>query len=214
MAVSSVTAYVNPVCVSLMGLVLLGRRRAGKSSVGDLILGRSEFEPGRRTTRCVRRYGWVDGMRLAVLDTPGWSLFGLDDAKQVKQEILRSVMLAPPGFLIFLLVIPVDSFSKRDGHAMEKYLDVLGDAVWSHALVLFTWGDELRGGNIEKNIERKDEALQRILRKCGHRYHVVNNKCPEDTQVTELLNILKQMCASTEHRNHPNPTQDRVIYTP
>lgn len=194
----SVSWLVDSVCGSVIGLVLLGRRHAGKSSAGDLILGRSEFEAGKKTAQCVRRYGWVDGVRLAVVDTPGWSLFGLADAKQVKREILRSVMLAPPGYQIFLLVIPVDSFSKRDGHAMEKYLGVLGDMVWSNSLVLFTWGDELRGRNIETHIEKNGEPLQGILRKCGHRYHVVNNKCPEDyTQVTELLKILKQMCART-----------------
>lgn len=194
----SVSWLVNPEGGSLMGLVLLGRRHAGKSSLGDLILGRSEFEPGKKTMRCVRRFGWVDGVRLAVVDTPGWSLFGLADARLVKQEILHSVMLAPPGYLIFLLVIPVDSFSKRDGRSMEKYLGILGDMVWSHTLVLFTWGDELRGSTIEKHIQKKCEPLQEILRKCGHRYHVVNNKCPEDlNQVTELLNILKQMCART-----------------
>lgn len=181
-----------------MGLVLLGRRHSGKSSVGDLILDRSEFEPGKKTVRCVRRFGWVDGMRLAVVDTPGWSLFGLADSRQVKQEIQRSVMLAPPGRLLFLLVIPVDSFSKRDGRAVEKHVGVLGDVVWSRTLVLFTWGDELRGRSIEKHIQKKGEPLQGILRRCGLRYHVVNNKCLEDyTQVTELLNILKQMCDST-----------------
>ncbi|KAA0701945.1 hypothetical protein E1301_Tti017723 [Triplophysa tibetana] len=104
-----------------MGLVLLGRRLAGKSSLGNLILGRNEFEAGKKTTRCVRRYGWVEGVRLAVVDTPGWSLFGLADATQVKQEILHSVMLCPPGLQMFLLVIPVDSFSKRDRHALEEY---------------------------------------------------------------------------------------------
>lgn len=195
MAVSTETAYVDPEGGSLMGLVLLGRRHAGKSSVGDHILGRSEFKPGKKTTRCVRRFGWVDGVRLAVVDTPGWSLFGLADARLVKQEILHSVMLAATGYHIFLLVVPVDSFSKRDGHAMEKYLGVLGDTVWSHTLVLFTWGDELRGRSIEKHIQKNGEPLQGILKKCGHRYHVVNNKCPED--FTELLNILKQMCART-----------------
>uniref|UniRef100_A0A8C2F3F5 AIG1-type G domain-containing protein n=1 Tax=Cyprinus carpio TaxID=7962 RepID=A0A8C2F3F5_CYPCA len=195
MAVSTETPYVNPEGGSLMGLVLLGRRHAGKSSLGDLILRRSEFEPRKKTTQCVRRFGWVDGVRLAVVDTPGWSLFGMADAKLVKQEILRSVMLAPPGYLLFLLVIPVDSFSKRDGCAMEKYLGILGDMVWSRTLVIFTWGDELRGSTIEKHIQKNGEPLQEILRKCGHRYHVVNNKCLEDfNQVTELLNILKHMC--------------------
>ncbi|XP_050984485.1 GTPase IMAP family member 8 [Labeo rohita] len=195
MAVSTETAYEGG---SLMGLVLLGRRRAGKSSLGDLILGRSEFERGKKTTRCVKRFGWVDGVRLALVDTPGWSRFGLADARLVKQEILRSVMLTPFGCNLFLLVIPVDSFSKRDGRIIEKYLGVLGDMVWSHTLVLFTWGDELIGRSIEKHIQKTGEALQGILRKCGHRYHVVNSKCTEDfTQVTELLNILKQMCART-----------------
>lgn len=73
-------------------------------------------------------------MRLAVVDTPGWSLYSLVDARLVKQEILRGVMLAPTGYHIFLLVVPVDSFSKWDRHAMEKYLGVLRDTVWSHTL--------------------------------------------------------------------------------
>lgn len=181
-----------------MGLVLLGRRLSGKSSLGNLILGRSEFEAGKKTMQCVRRYGWVEGVRLGIIDTPGWSLFGLADAKLVTQEILRSVMLSPPGFQMFLLVIPVDSFSKRDRHALEEYLSVLGDVVWSHTLVLFTWGDELRGRTIEKHIEKKGEKLQGILRKCGYRYHVVNNKCLLDnTQVIQLINIIKQMYTST-----------------
>ncbi|TRY84191.1 hypothetical protein DNTS_009482 [Danionella cerebrum] len=198
MASSTVTEYVNPDVGSVMGLVLLGRRRAGKSSAGNLILGCNEFEPGKKTTRCVRRFGWVDGVRLALVDTPGWSLFGLADGKEVKQEILRSVMLVPSGCPLFLLVIPVDSFSKQDGRALEKYVTILGDVVWSQALVLFTWGDELRGRSIEQHIQKKGEALQDILRKCGQRYHVVNTKCSEDyTQVTELLGILKQMSTST-----------------
>ncbi|XP_056613226.1 GTPase IMAP family member 4 [Triplophysa dalaica] len=197
MAENRVISYASPHRVTVMGLVLLGRRLAGKSSLGNLILGRNEFEAGKKTTRCVRRYGWVEGVRLAVVDTPGWSLFGLADAKQVKQEILHSVMLCPPGLQMFLLVIPVDSFSKRNGQAIEEY-NVLGDWVWSHTLVLFTWGDELRGRAIEKHIEKKGQPLQRILRKCGYRYFVVNNKCTEDNkQVIELINILKQMYSST-----------------
>ncbi|KAL0174086.1 hypothetical protein M9458_030054, partial [Cirrhinus mrigala] len=95
-------------------------------------------------------------------DSAGWpALFGMADARLVKQEIPRSVMLNPFGCNLFLLVIPVDSFSKRDGHAVEKYLGVLGDVVWSHTLVLFT--------SIEKHIQKTGGALQEILRKCGHR---------------------------------------------
>lgn len=132
----------------------------------------------------------MKGVRLAEVDTPGWSLFKPADATRVKQEILRSVMLSPPGFQMFLLVMPVDSFSKSDGRALEEYLSVLGDGVWSHALVLFTWGDELRGRTIENHIEKKGEPLQGILRKCGYRYHVVNNKCTEDNkQFMELIII-------------------------
>lgn len=150
------------------------------------------FEAGEKTKQCVKRHGWVDGVRVSIVDTPGWSTFGLANATLVRQEILRSVMLCLFRPRAVLLVIPVDTFSKRDCKAVEEHMSLLG-YVWNHTVVLFTWADELRGKSIDEHVKKSGAHLQKILEKCGYRYHVLNNKAIDEYQVRKLLEIVKQM---------------------
>ncbi|XP_046719245.1 GTPase IMAP family member 4 isoform X2 [Silurus meridionalis] len=178
--------------LSTLALVLLGRKNSGKSSAGNTFFGQRTFEAGEKTRQCVKRHGWVDGVRLTVVDTPGWSSYGLANATLVKQELLRSVRLWLPKPQIFLLVIPVDSFSKRDHKAVMEHISLLG-SVWNHTVVLFTWADELRGVSIKEHVKKRGKHLQEILEMCGHRYHILNNKIREEHQVRELLETVREM---------------------
>ncbi|KAJ7990284.1 hypothetical protein DPEC_G00298720 [Dallia pectoralis] len=178
-----------------LSLVLLGRRYSGKSTAGNIILGRREFDTCRRTVRCALGQRVVEGMKVTVVDSPGWSLYGLADSKQVKVEIAASPSLCPKGVVsMFLLAIPVDSFTGKDVHAMEKHLNVLGEEAWRKTVVLFTYGDELRGKPVEEHIEKNGEHLQGLLRRCGHRYHVLDNSAHGSrTQVYELLEMAERL---------------------
>uniref|UniRef100_A0AAR2INH3 AIG1-type G domain-containing protein n=2 Tax=Pygocentrus nattereri TaxID=42514 RepID=A0AAR2INH3_PYGNA len=141
MELKSLAACDKNQSVSLLALVLLGRRNSGKTSAGNTILGRMEFETGVQTRQSVKKHCWVDGARVAVVDTPGWSAFSSANTKHVRQEVLRSETLSSVGHWVFLLVIPVDAFSSRDCQAVEENLSILGYDVWKHTMVLFTWGD-------------------------------------------------------------------------
>lgn len=78
---------------------------------------------------------------------------------------------------------------------LEGYLNLLGDEVWSHTIVLFTFGDSLRNTSIEQHIESEEEA-QWLVKKFRNRYHVFNNnKMNDDFQVKELLEKIKEMVA-------------------
>lgn len=129
-----------------------------------------------------------------MVDTPGWSLFGLSNAKQVRIEICLSPVFCPmKNKMCFLLVVPVDSFKEKDRRAVEKHLSILGDDVWKSTVVLFTYGEELRGRSIEEHIKEKGEPLQWVLDRCGHRYHVFAVNAGSDNKVYKLLQMVEQL---------------------
>lgn len=177
-----------------LGLVLLGRRKSGKSSAGNMILDREEFQINIKTTKCSAGRGIVSGRPVTVVDTPGWSLFCLANPEQVRMEISRSPSLCPVRSKVsFLLAVPVDSFREKDRRAVEMYLSILGNDVWRSTVLLFTYGGELRGRTVEKHLKEKGEPLQWVLDRCGRRYHVFDTNTGGDTQVNQLLEMVEQL---------------------
>lgn len=183
-----------------LSLVLLGYGEAGKTSARNTILGTIDFGL-KRTYRCVKRMGEVEGKLLTVIDTPGWwKRLPIEEMPEFsKQEILQSRSLTP-GPVIFLLVIRLDSsFQEEERRAVKDHLNLFGDTVWDQTMVLFTCGDWLGDRPIELYIESEGEALKWILEKCGNRHHILSNKNQRsNTQVTELLKKIEELVAENK----------------
>lgn len=159
-----------------------------------MILDREEFQTDTKTLRSSAGHGIVSGWSVTVVDTPGWSLFGLASPQQVVREISRSLHLCPArSEVAFLLAVPVDSFGEKDRRAVERYLSVLGNGVWRSTVVLFTYGEELRGKTVEKHIEGQGQPLHWVLDRCGHRHHVLHINTGEETEVTQLLEMVERL---------------------
>ncbi|XP_010731551.2 GTPase IMAP family member 4 [Larimichthys crocea] len=174
-----------------LGLILLGRRKSGKTSACNIIMQREEFQVAVKTTRCSVSNGEVSGWPVTVVDTPGWSLFGLADPKKVMSEISRSPSLCPVRSthkVCYLLALPVDSFTEMDRRAVETYLSVLGNDVWRSTVVLFTYAEELRERAVEKHIEEQGKPLQWVLDRCDDRHHVFDTNT-----VDQLLQMVEEL---------------------
>uniref|UniRef100_A0A667YG91 AIG1-type G domain-containing protein n=1 Tax=Myripristis murdjan TaxID=586833 RepID=A0A667YG91_9TELE len=181
-------------------LILLGERETGKSSAGNTILrGSGLFQTGTVTEECVRQQAEVAMRLVTVVDTPGWE-GGVAGAtpERVKREIEASAALCPPGPHALLLTLRVDTLVRVG--PVREHLELLGEGVWRHTVLLFTHGDQLREGvDIEQHIQSGGKDLQLLLEKCSGRYHVISSGdggSRGSTQVTELLEKVEKMAAT------------------
>ncbi|KAI1880483.1 hypothetical protein AGOR_G00252920 [Albula goreensis] len=183
-------------------VVLLGNRNSGKSASGNTILGSEEFDTKKGTSKSVVKCGLVEGTAVTIVDTPGWWRgYSVKDTTQlVKQEVMLSVSLCPPGPYVFLLAIDTDiAFTEKQRAAVEEHLQLIGDQVWSHTMILFSRAVWMGARSIEQHIEVEGRALQWLVEKCGNRYHTIDNKNKDDgTQVRELLQKMKEMVAGNK----------------
>ncbi|XP_051768165.1 GTPase IMAP family member 8-like isoform X2 [Ctenopharyngodon idella] len=180
-------------------VVLLGWILSGKSSAGNTILNTDEFDIGGRTGKGKRGFGDVDGRKMTVLDTPGWWKYFASELNPdfIRSAILENVSECKKFPHAMLLVIPADtSFQEEQKRIIEKNVSILGEDVWRHTIVLFTWGDRFKDISIEHHIESEGDALQWLIEKCRNRYHVFDNSDKENRdQVTELLQKIDEMAA-------------------
>ncbi|XP_053183242.1 GTPase IMAP family member 8-like [Scomber japonicus] len=171
-------------------VVLVGQERVGKSSAGNTILGKKEFDCKFSSTpvtlRSEKREGFVLDRRVSVVDTPGLFSTELSEEK-VRAELMKAVELSSPGPHVFLLIIQLGRFTEQEQRGLETLKMMLSPAVTHRTMVLFTYGDRLEDTNIEQFI-REDKNLQKLLKKCSGQYHVFNNREMENTdQVKELF---------------------------
>ncbi|KAK6311987.1 hypothetical protein J4Q44_G00176510 [Coregonus suidteri] len=154
--------------VSGLRIILIGEREAGKSAVGNAILGRGVFD-----TVGGLLSGGPEGDRPGRVAVPAW----------------------PPTPCSWWVPLSF-TFTRRERQAAEEHVELLGERTWGHTVVLFTVkGGRLKDSTLEEEVEESEE-LRGLVERCGGRYHALYGRPRKGHDaVAELLEKLDNMVA-------------------
>ncbi|XP_073697101.1 GTPase IMAP family member 8-like [Garra rufa] len=188
---------------SELRLVLLGRSESGKRAAGNIILGREEgshFSTSTEIQKSESRQGEVAGRKVKMVETPDWFCSGLS-LEELRQDVKHCVCQSTPGPHAFLLVIPVQESTGEERGMQEKLEVIFGERCWRNIVILFTVTEEKQEKNIEEFVHSGNPEVQRLVEKCGYRFHCLNiNQSEDDSQVPQLLQKIELMIGGNTER--------------
>nr|XP_020444894.1 GTPase IMAP family member 7-like [Monopterus albus] len=189
-----------------MRIVILGKTGAGKSSLANTTFGEDVFRvydsSNSGTRECKAVTNTINGRNITLIDTPG--LFDTNRSEEeMKPAILKCLMECAPGPHAFLIVLKVEKFTEQEKAVIDKISKHFGEKVFRYSTIVFTHGDQLSDGKTIKDFVYQNELMRDLVKKCGDRCHVIDNKYWKDKpqgeyrsnkfQVAQLLNTIDKM---------------------
>ncbi|KAM4536486.1 GTPase IMAP family member 7-like isoform 1-T1 [Odontesthes bonariensis] len=197
-------------------IVLLGKTGVGKSSLAGTIFGEKVFKinptANPETSECQSLTRKVDGRNITLIDTPGFfdNRNNEEDLKSedlkpegLKPEIANCITECSSGPHAFLILLEVEKFTEQEKDVVSKIKQTFSEEAFKYAVVVFTHGDQLDERMTIKEFVRGNKDLRDLLKKCGGRCHVVDNKYWKNNpqheyrnnqiQVGNLLNTITEM---------------------
>ncbi len=182
-------------------IVLLGVSGAGKSSIGNAILGREAFKESS-TRESEKQTGRVEDRNISIIDTPGFFNTHLTD-EELKKQMMKSLSLTHPGPHMFLLIINLETFREEQRNIIEKIQEIFGAQAFKFIMVLVTGREKM--SMKEWMLFILDTKFRELVSHCRDNYHAINSKNEIiQTHITELLQKVDETVKQNNHQHYNN----------
>lgn len=165
----------------------MGEDWADKSSVGNLLLGRNEFETEASLPlhQCAKPgRGQTEDQSISVVITP--NLFNRDvPADEVTQALKNCEAMSAPGPHVLLLILQPDT-SKEKMKYMSNTMNFWSEHTMNHTLVL-VMGEE------KKIMNAKEKKLQNLFKEKCHKIYT-----DQHSLITDLFEKIKNLAKENE----------------
>uniref|UniRef100_UPI0009B4BB0A GTPase IMAP family member 1-like n=1 Tax=Monopterus albus TaxID=43700 RepID=UPI0009B4BB0A len=125
-----------------------------------------------------------------------------------------------PGPHAFFIVLKVERFTAQEQDIIKQICQYFSEDALKYAVVVFTHGDQLREGMKIKEFVSQNKELDVLVKKCGGRCHVLDNKYwkgnKEDNyrnnnfQVAELFRTVDEIVNANKGNYYTNETLKAV----
>ncbi|CAA7045227.1 unnamed protein product [Microthlaspi erraticum] len=166
------------------------------------------------TMKCeMYRAAIQDGPIINVIDTPG--LFdSVVSTDYISKEIVNCLSMAEKGIHAVLFVLSArNRVSQEEELTLDTLQQIFESKILDYLIVVFTGGDELEAD--EKTLddylhEGCPEFLTRVLRLCGGRKVLFNNRTTDKFKKAEQLKQLLAHVADVGRQNGQKPYTDQM----
>ncbi|XP_071124274.1 GTPase IMAP family member 4-like [Mytilus edulis] len=180
-------------------IILFGRPGAGKSSLGNTLIGKQHFKVSSSSSNVTPSCDTVQvktesGRNLKIVETPGISDRSMID------EFRNSFDFLSPGPHAIIIVLMPNRFTEEDEKAVNKLFEFFGDDHFLRNTVLVInrkseitedYGENPNSTEYIENIS--SNGIQKLYNGCDKRFVLVENKQEWEDRLVDANQVLQEI---------------------